>query len=963
MKQKTVQRMKNDSTSRQNDEKQSLRQMLIEIYDTLFPADCFFSEKQQRIRRYLFSFGTPMVLMMMVYCSIGAWPIVGPNSPLVLDMNGQYVYFFANLRNIMLDDNSLLYSWSRSLGGEFLGMYAYYLASPISWIVVLFPADMITEAIWVMLVLKTGICGFTMSVFLDKAYPSKSLNIVLFSTLYAFCAYNLAYMSNIMWMDGVMLLPLLMFGLEKLLAEKKYILYTLTLALIILSNYYIGFMICIFVVLYFIHYHISHGKNTIAGNTAERYYYLRSLVRVGLFSIISAAMAAVIILLAYYSLQLGKVDYGNTVHSHISIQNLTDLISKLFFGHFDTISPSGSPFVYCGILVLLTMPLFFISKRIRLREKIGSAFLLTILGVSMVIPEVDVLWHGGQAPNWMNFRYSFIFSFLLIVLAYRGLACIDEINRKILPLVSGVLIICAGIISWLDYGERYDYVETFHWNYNLFVLAANVFIVTILSIVLLSYRRSIIKSDSHEVSDTGSPNSRKRGPVICLAVCVLIEAYTAGVLQNTTLAMDVGYASRASYVDFIHTTQPAVDYIYQNDDGFYRMEKTFFRMGNDNMALDIRGVSGSTSVMNMKTLEFLQRLGYSSSSYISWYYGGNPVNDSLIGIKYIISDADGKDKQLLTEFYHMIYEDVTNDRYVFENPYSLGVAYGVHSDIVHLDSSAYRNPFDYLNAVLSAMVGQEHSVFKPMAVETMEITYDHQYPVDIHSECEHDEHHLHIQPNQQTFVCYGNGDPLYMYFNTHGNRDFSVYVNGVAVELNLPLDCSASITSLGVLDEGEKYEIVICSEYSPIIYSPDQNWFYTLDYSEFQRVVNTLQNNQLNINPESTEDRIVGTMTISEDYPILFTSIPYDKNWRIYVDGQQAQPCMIESSSDSESEKIPVLDAVVAAELTPGEHEIVIEYRSTELLIGTAISLAGVMALVAIICIEKRRKGRSSKEG
>ena len=163
--------MKNDSTSRQNDEKQSLRQMLIEIYDTLFPADCFFSEKQQRIRRYLFSFGTPMVLMMMVYCSIGAWPIVGPNSPLVLDMNGQYVYFFANLRNIILDDNSLLYSWSRSLGGEFLGMYAYYLASPISWIVALFPVDMITEAIWVMLVLKTGICGFTISVFLDKVYP------------------------------------------------------------------------------------------------------------------------------------------------------------------------------------------------------------------------------------------------------------------------------------------------------------------------------------------------------------------------------------------------------------------------------------------------------------------------------------------------------------------------------------------------------------------------------------------------------------------------------------------------------------------------------------------------------------------------------------------------------------------------------------------------------------------------
>ena len=413
-----------ESTSKRVLPHQLLRQILTEIYDTLFPPDCFLSEKQQRCRCYLFSFGVPFVLMMMVYCSIGAWPFVGPNSPLVLDMNGQYVYFFANLRSIILEDNSLLYSWSRSLGGEFLGMYAYYLASPISWIVLLFPEDMITEAIWLMLVLKTGICGLTMSVFLDKIYPTKTLNIVLFSTLYAFCAYNLAYMSNIMWMDGVMLLPLLILGLERLLTDGKYRLYTLTLTVIILSNYYIGFMICIFVVLYMIHYHIAHDKNSISENLTDRYYNLKSIVRVGVYSILSVAMSAVIILPAYYSLQFGQTDYGHIAYSHFEIQNLTDLFSKLFFGHFDTINPDGSPFVYCGVLTLLTLPLFFLSKQISVREKLGSAFLLMVLVVSMVIPEVDILWHGGQTPNWMNFRYSFLFSFVLIVSAYRGFASI-----------------------------------------------------------------------------------------------------------------------------------------------------------------------------------------------------------------------------------------------------------------------------------------------------------------------------------------------------------------------------------------------------------------------------------------------------------------------------------------------------------------------------------------------------------
>ena len=217
-------------------------------------------------------------------------------------------------------------------------------------------------------------------------------------------------------------------------------------------------------------------------------------------------------------------------------------------------------------------------------------------------------------------------------------------------------------------------------------------------------------------------------------------------------------------------------------------------------------------------------------------------------------------------------------------------------------------------------------------------------------------------PYQKTFVCRGNGEPLYMYLNSLVNRGFSVYINGTKIELNLPADCSSSITSIGMLEDGEEYEIMICSKYTPIDYSPNQILFYTLDLNEFKRMVSVLQNNQLIISSESTEDRIVGTVTMSEKYPILFTSIPYDKNWHIYVDGQMVQPCMIESSSDLKNARIPLLDAVVAVELTPGDHEIVIEYRPMELLIGTAISLAGVIVLVAIINIEKRKTRRVSEE-
>lgn len=940
---------------------QSLSQTFTEIYDTLFPADCFLSEKQQRYRCYLFSLGVPFVLMMMVYCSIGAWPFVGPNSPLVLDMNGQYVYFFANLRSIILEDNSLLYSWSRSLGGEFLGIYAYYLASPISWIVLLFPEDMITEAIWLMLVLKTGICGLTMSVFLDKIYPTKTLNIVLFSTLYAFCAYNLAYMNNIMWMDGVMLLPLLILGLERLLKDGKYKLYTLILAITILSNYYIGFMICIFVVLYTIHYHIAHDKNTIAVKSTD-HYYLKSFVSVGTYSILAAAMSAVIILPAYYSLQFGKADYGNITYSHFEIQNLIDLISKLFFGHFDTINPDGSPFVYCGVLTLLTLPLFFLSKQISVREKLGSAFLLMVLVVSMVIPEVDILWHGGQTPNWMNFRYSFLFSFVLIVSAYRGFASIRQINIRYLPVIGGVLMVCSVFISWLDYSKRYAYVQTFHLNYNKLLLYTNAVIIVILLVVLYFYRNSII--DTCKLTGNINHSSRegkeniKRIPALFLVVCVLAEAYTAGVLQNTFLAMDVGYASRASYVDFIHSTQPAIDYVLKHDNGFYRMEKTFYRMANDNMALNIRGVSGSTSTMNKKTLTLLQYMGYSASSYISWYYGGNPVNDSLLGIKYIIGDSNSK--SILTAFYNLIYEDETNDRYVFENPYTLSIAFTVHKNTLEIDSFQYENSFDLLNAICCKTSGQEHKVFHPSLVTLSDPTYEWQLPFENGYVCKHEKHdhteesvEEYIKEHSRTYVGYGNGEFLYMYLPVYSN-DLSVFINGEAIEVNTPLDCSASITPLGWFVDGEKYEITIYSENIKMLFDESQKYFYTFDMSEFQYTIESTQKNQLRVSPGFSEYRIAGNITATEDYSILFTSIPYDKNWKIYVNGERVKPYIV----DRNECVTPVIDSLITVELTPGEHEIIFEYQSTELIFGTIISISGLAVFLGIIWGEKIKKSK-----
>ena len=102
----------------------------------------------------VFCFIVPAILMYLLYLVREIHPF-GNGSVLVLDLNAQYVYFFEGLRNIVAGEADFLYTFSRALGGEFMGMYAYYLSSPFSFLLCLFPKDWILEGLLVLFLLKS----------------------------------------------------------------------------------------------------------------------------------------------------------------------------------------------------------------------------------------------------------------------------------------------------------------------------------------------------------------------------------------------------------------------------------------------------------------------------------------------------------------------------------------------------------------------------------------------------------------------------------------------------------------------------------------------------------------------------------------------------------------------------------------------------------------------------------------
>ena len=338
----------------------------------------------------------PAALIYLIYVSRGHHPF-GDGSVLTLDLNGQYVWFFEALRNFVRGDADLLYSFARQLGGEFLGIYAYYIASPLSFLLVLFPKDRMLEGLTALFMLKGALCGLTFGIYMHKTMKKPNrLAIIIFSASYALCSYAIVQQHNTMWIDAVMWLPLITLGIESIIKHGKFKLYVVSLAIAVFSNYYIGYMLCIYCAIYFFIYYFAHDEGYRNNPMREKLHFLCSLGRIIGYSLLALGIAAIIIFGAYYSLNFGKSTFSDPFASSswksFGIKfDLLDFLYKLLPGSYDTVRPEGLPFVYCGLLTLLLIPSYFLSKKYSMREKIFAGLLLFILFASFSLKVVSFI--------------------------------------------------------------------------------------------------------------------------------------------------------------------------------------------------------------------------------------------------------------------------------------------------------------------------------------------------------------------------------------------------------------------------------------------------------------------------------------------------------------------------------------------------------------------------------------------
>lgn len=892
---------------------------------------------------YLFyTFAVPLVLMYLIYLSQGIHPF-GDGSVLVLDLNGQYVYFFESLRNAVFGDGSFLYTFFRALGGEYMGMYAYYLASPLSYIVCLFPASRILEALLTIILLKTGLCGLTFGFYLHKhsKNPNKVM-IIAFSVMYALCSFAVVHQNNVMWTDAIIWLPIIAYSIEQLILNGKYKLFVISLALTMMSNYYIGYMVCIFCVAYFFYYYVSCGKE-ICNPNSKKYHGLISFIRFGIAAIIAAAIAAFIILSAYYSLSFGKNEFSDPNWALKAKFDLLDFFTKFLPGAYDTVRPNGLPFVYCGVLVLITLPVYFTCKSIKSREKIASLVLIGFFVLCFIASPLDLIWHGFQNPNWLNHRYSFMLCFILLVLAYKGYANLRRCNEKF------ILAICAFIVLFVAICQKLDF-ETYEVTDQKLGTFSTVWLSVIVTVTLFAILCIALRSQSFKA---------REGVTAILACVICVEMFCNALAMVIQFDDDVTYSGYSGYNDYISELRPVVDELKEYDPSFYRMEKTLHRKYNDNMALGIRGLSNSTSTLNASTIKFLKNMGYTSRSHLSKYLGGNPVNDSLLGIKYIIdknaNDATydiQKEKNQTVSLNDLYQEAFSNGNYdVYLNPYALSLAYGVSENVLEFDFDNHTTYFDKLNALAGAMAGydNEPDIFKPI------YNVSEQFYGCSQSGNSTNKTYAKLTENANAYVTFSfvatETAEYYFHLPSNNPKECSFYIkitrtleDGRQKIENYSLgyilgNDTRHIFSLGLFEKGTQVELKVSLKDDPLNIIGGRNYVWYIDRDEYEKVFADLNDNpQFEINDDFTDDHLTGTIKTDGDSTLVLTTIAYDEGWKVYVDGKQV-------------ETYQVLDALIGFDVKEsGEHTLEMRYMPNIYTLGMKISIGGIAAFI-IICV------------
>ncbi|MCW6675539.1 YfhO family protein [Aerococcaceae bacterium NML171108] len=835
----------------------------------------------KKIAPYLLNILWLFSLLLLIAWLVGIEPF-GAHTVLTIDLKQQYLEFFGYFRHTLLvQPDGFMYSFAKGIGGNMLGLWAYYLLSPFNFLFLCVPIIWLPQMITIVIVLKLLAMSSGFFYFVRRQYQLDTTMAILFSSCYTLSAYVVTYYSNVMWLDTLILLPIVAVGLHQLLHRQKWHLYTGALACSIMTNYYIGYMVCLFLAVYAV---FAWGEQHEQWDWRKfRCDYLRF---VG-YSLLAVALSSIVLVPTFAALLTSKANYAQSAWNLDTAFSLGDVFAKSFIGSFKLEEIRyGSPQIYVGLFGVVLNVYYFITTSIRRHEKLIAGAILGIFYLAFHFKFINRIWHGGQFPIWYPFRFSFLWCFFALILAikvWHKRTTFQWHRHGIATLVSLIAL----SYYWFHVTD-YSFL-----THNKIVLSISLMVLYSVAVLFWRWKEWLLNLFLLLIIS---------GELVTNAFIVLPKFELAN-------AQETYQQLTAIQAEIAQLPEQRL---------FNRTYKTFNRSRNDALLFAYNGLSHFSSTTQTNTTQLFAALGLAQTSTSAHYTGGTLFTDDLLAIEHLLALRYPKEVPLYataTDLDMLIYPaDYQSQHFIRRynaDHFGLGVATGAQlTEMAFVENQPILNQ----ERLLQTIADDSGPYFEEVTLT----------PTSLTNLTFKKERYHKLTKNKEASLTYQfettSGQPYYIVLpKALGNKQIKLYLNGKRLVF-YPNFLANQVIAISHGQTGtQQLEISIPKgQMLPF----DDLKLYAFNQTDYEQ----LTFNRFDMTSFS-HTRIEGQIDIASNQAYVLFSIPYDKNWHVQINQQPVQTQAVLNGT------------LLAVPVKAGKQQITLSYRDNSLLIGGICSL------------------------
>lgn len=537
-----------------------------------------------------------------VLCAVYAWFGLFPFGGKTLawgDMKQQVIPLMLEFKDILAGKSGFLLNFQNAGGMSFWGVFFFFLSSPFSFLVVFIEKGQIYFLVNVLVLAKLALSAASMSLFFQEEQPDLERRIHLFlCASYALCGYGLLYYQNIVWLDVVCLFPILMIGFRRVIYECKGVFFTISLAAVIVINYYLSYMVLLALILM---------SALFVKNCVPKEKRGEVSGRIGICAVLSLLLTAVVWIPSLLQcLRSARTSQG--------------LIETIQSGGIFTELSTTLPILLCTAAAAAfpaLVPLFPATPK---RKTLLQLFFLTSL--PLILEPINKLWHTGSYQAFPA-RYGYIPLFLALWCMADLLSDTQVIPENgserlrgnlLLTLAAILLPIIGALILTLKFDDIISYTSTLWLDNTSFCFLALFALLSAFTVWLGVFLWRKGKAGKTPLS------------WILLITCLVQGIFHSAVLIGPAAAVPERGRAALRIEDTI------------SDSGLYRVKQ-------DSKFCDVNllGAAGFltlnhyTSLTDEKYLHAIKKLGYSSYWMETSACCGTEFSDILLSNKYSLT--------------------------------------------------------------------------------------------------------------------------------------------------------------------------------------------------------------------------------------------------------------------------------------------------------------------------------------